>query len=338
MTKVICVPKGMVSGPPGYWITLIDTPLVVILGLLGNCLSILVMQRKQFETNATSIFIVALSAADSVFLLTNQMTNLWFQIMTCFSMRESSLPACKVLLYIVYVSKAFAAWLIVSVSFERMLMVLKPLRAKVLFTVRRTKIWIFVLLCLMVVFYAYIPVMADIHDGEDCDFALNRTYVGPFLMVFDLMIFSVVPSCILFVCNSVLYYTLRVKKRMISQDMDGPDSLRFTATLIAVSVCHVILTLPMTVFHVVDISRFPKQRDNTLDTTFILLYSLNLYNNAINFLLYCLSGPTFRLEMRRMCLKRSCYKRLTPDPENNPAPSLQIGSIASEESGAHFEP
>ena len=290
---------------PEYWITLTVTPVLLILGLVGNILSILVMRRKKFRNNTTSVFIIALAFADSAYLLTNFLTITCIRNVTGIALRETSSFSCKLIMYIVYVSKAFGAWIILSVSLERLVLVKIPLHAKSIFTVKRTKMWISFLLLWITAIYIYVPILVDIHsDGiqQKCDFSHAVERLNTILNIFDCIFYSLFPSFVLILSNLILYCILKAQKQNMSKINDGSDSLRFTLTLIIVSISYLTLTLPIAtylVFHPIQV----RGLDHTL---YIVLYTLNISNNAINFILYCLSGPIFRLEMKRMFRNKFC--------------------------------
>ena len=295
--------------PSDYWLTVTVTPVLVLLGLLGNTLSILVMRRKKFKDNTTSTFIIVLAMADSTYLLTNYLTIRWISIMTGINIREISLFSCKFTMYLVYVSKALGAWIIVSVSLERLVLVSVPLRVKSMWGTKRTKIWILCLLLIISAIYIYIPILVDVqkeHGVRGCDFSPTIARLNKKLNIFDCIFYSLLPSFILIVLNSILYYMLRVTKQNMSKITNGIDTLRFNATLITLCISYMTLTLPISIYLVIE----PPIRKQIHNTIYSTLYSINISNNAINFILYCLSGPIFRNEMKKMFPQRPCCRRM----------------------------
>ena len=322
-----------ISTSTEYWLILVATPVIVTIGLVGNCLSVIVMLRERFRGNTISLFFIALALADSAYLLVNYLTNMFVKILSGFDIRDSSEFLCKATLYLLYVSKAFASWVIVAVSVERLMLVAIPLKAKVLFTITRVRVLIICLLLSNLILYLYIPILYSIqHENINpgCNFSDDLWKLNRNLNMLDMVIYSIIPSCLILVSNSVLYYSLKYRTYQHTTT-DGESHPTFTTTLVIVSLAHIFLTLPLSIFLVYETNIHPRQKSDSLGELYIGLYVLCVSNNAVNFILYCLSGTTFRSELKVIFTNVCCIlKNIKIQPvSDNPSPKPTTEVIAT---------
>ncbi|XP_076467811.1 uncharacterized protein LOC143298757 [Babylonia areolata] len=121
------------------------TPIIVVLGLLGNLLVVVIFSRLHFTKSSTLVHLFVLAVTDSVIMCLGP-TRYWVLNVFDYDVRMVSSAGCKLHLFLLYVSLDFSAWILVSVSVERALCVAKPLHVRGWFTVRRT-------LCRLVVIF-----------------------------------------------------------------------------------------------------------------------------------------------------------------------------------------
>ena len=283
-----------------HMIVLIAVPCIVSFGLIGNALSILVLNRRKFRENTTSVFLVALSIADSVYLLTNSQTNLWVKYISYVDVRELSDTTCKILMYLVYVSKAYGSWILVAVNFERLISVTLPFKAKFYFTVRRAKIAVVVILAITLITYTYHLVLNAVYKDNltpTCALSDNIIETIKALNLFSLIFENLLPCLCIITVNSVLCYIVIHKPRTGFKEK---DTLGLSITLFILSITYMGLTLPISILLVYEAFAFPAIPSDVIHSS---LFILDLTNSAINFVLYCISGSVFRKELKRMARK-----------------------------------
>ena len=304
--------SGASLSPVLRQVIIIAVPTIVLLGVTGNMLSVCVMLRRRFRSSSTSVYLVALGIVDSIFLVNNMMVAKWIQIMSGIDVRVLSLLGCRLYVYLLYVSKCLGAWLLVSVSCERLVAISKPHKARTLCTKRRAYYTIATLVVVICAIYASVPyAYVIVSEGplSNCAFNIYFRYTVRFVNVIDFVGYCLIPSVLLFCTNAVLVWKViqstRLQKTWAFETMSdvnprrsrGVNTRRLTIMLLAVSLTYLLLTLPMV--SVILYNVFIGKPRNWVDI-FTAVYHINLCNNALNFVLYCLSGPTFRRELSVM--------------------------------------
>ena len=287
-------------------IVLVSVSCTVPIGLLGNICSIIILCRRRFKNNITSVFLVALAVSDCTYLLTNSLSNDWITYVTGVNLREQSRVSCKILTYLIYVAKAYGSWILVALNVERLMLVTAPLIVKCHFTVQRAKLVVLAIFVAILLIYVYQLFLVDINYTNvkpGCDMSDSHINVLKGLTVFNLVFDTILPCFCIITGNALLYYKLKFRRkgRLLEN-----DSLGLAATLVVLSIAYVSLTLPYSLFLVLDAHAFPNFYSPVVNAG---LYVMDLLNSAINFVLYCLSGSTFRKEFRRAAIKQFCKRR-----------------------------
>ena len=266
------------------------------------------MTRGHFKTLSTGVYLFCLTIADTTFLSVNSMTKNFIVICGHLDLTKVSDWSCKVYVYLLMTSKCMSAWLIVAVTVERLIVVCIPLKAKVVAT--RRKAWMTLAVCSTVVgaIYALILVTFRLRPrpwGWDC--TMHEYYTGMglrvFLNTFDLVVYSLVPATILFLSNIVLIVkivqsrNLRMHTASQASANQNDDVAKVTLMLVLISVMFLLCTLPISLLFLI------KSIDSAItdipnySVLYRGVYTLQLSNSAINFFLYCMSGPKFRQEL-----------------------------------------
>lgn len=101
------------------------TPVLVILGVLGNMLSVLVFFSRNLRSQSTSQYMIALAVSDTAFLL--QLLLPWLNSMQLAPLFHQQ-GWCQGIVYMSYWSCSFSGWLVAAFTVERFVAVLYPLR------------------------------------------------------------------------------------------------------------------------------------------------------------------------------------------------------------------
>ena len=133
---------------------------------------------------------------------------------------------------------------------------------------------------------------------------------GPFIdkvfFYIDLAVFSLVPALTIMFCNiCIIKSAMEAHRRR--KDLSGTElhaessSMRqMNITLISVSVAALCTTLPFEIYQVITINDFVTLDSDLYYNTFASLNLLLHCNNAINIFLYCIRGPVFRRNLKRL--------------------------------------
>ena len=294
------------------FIIVFTTPIIVLIGTIGNLISMAVLRRPRFAQLSTTIYLMALAVADTTFLYSNSMTKNFIKIV--FRTNYSTVYgwSCAAYVYLLLCSKCLGAWFIVAVTLERLLVVCLPLKAKLIATRKRACSVVVALTCVVFSVYSYTltvyEVSIDNNNKTGCDMKSYYVHknIDVILKVMDLCLYSLIPSILLLFSNVVLIQKVRQSSQFRSASTggatsrqqldDGNNAKRLTVTLLLVSWTFLILTIPTGLFLTYSVS-------NVIDNFEIYyrsLYCLELANHAVNFFLYCLSGRAFRVEVTAM--------------------------------------
>ncbi|VDN98258.1 unnamed protein product [Rodentolepis nana] len=219
-------------------------------------------------------------------------------------------------------------------TFERLIVVVWPLRAINFFTLQRTQFH--VLLAVFISILVNLPWFFALETVEDpCgtgEFVCQPNEVLNFNRIFEVVFLSVLPAAIICTCNAVILYKIRHHRR---PGANGTDQLsgengsftmtRFSTTmqLLAVSFCFLALILPSAVINVIQTFKHFldtwKESSGTLADIYYIAWFLFMINLSSNFFVYCLVRPVFRkaamgLFRKKQTSETSSYFRTTTRP------------------------
>ena len=115
------------------WLIRYLSPLILVVGTLGNGLSLVVLRDRSFQGNAIVFALSALAAVDTSVLYTALLRQ-WILNLTDnqLNVRDSLGPiSCKLHLHLTYFLQQLSSWTLVVVTVERTVCVAMPLKAKV---------------------------------------------------------------------------------------------------------------------------------------------------------------------------------------------------------------
>ncbi|XP_058461169.1 growth hormone secretagogue receptor type 1-like [Malaya genurostris] len=316
----------------GDFLTFYYTPALVVVGSIGNILSVLVFFNTKLRKLSSSYYLAALGISDTCFLLGLFVTWLSFFQVHIYT-RE---VYCQMFTFSSGLSSFLSVWYVVAFTFERFIVVLYPLKRQSWCTVRRAKLVIISLTLLGGIHSApYIlfagPQFSERNNSTICDV---REEYKPQMIIFnyiDTVIVFLVPFTIILVLNSITSFTvwrvagLRRNMTLIRRKSSNLDvrrqlslqrtcphpngrnnvlqqrpginrivnsQMKVTKMLLIVSSVFVCLNLPS---YLMRVRAFIEAEPSNL--TILIQYYCYLFfitNFGINFILYCISGQNFR--------------------------------------------
>jgi len=306
-------------------------PVVVILGLTGNALSIAVLTHRSMRTSTNS-YLAALAIFDMLFLL----IGLILSFKHIVDIRESTFyaywyPVGRVLNDI---CSNVSVSLTVTFTIERYIAVRHPMKGRVICTPKRARI-----IAALVALFAAISTSPEFFEREYYDkvegnktvvasrpseFGESTGYVTIYFW-FLLLMFCIVPLIAICTFNWILiksvYKANKLRRSMtyVAVQRGGSrqqgEQNRITLMLISVAVVFILCQFPtaslmvfMTYLELAEISLTRTQNNNRLIAGNIANL-LVLVNAAINFLLYSVMSTKFR----KVFVKVFC-KVCTDDP------------------------
>ncbi|CAH1800929.1 unnamed protein product [Owenia fusiformis] len=297
------------------------SPVVIVLGVIGNILSFLVTTFTSMKQANMSIYLSALAVFDTGALIVG-LGQAWILHLFKFDIREAHEWACKIHVFFTYLFIDLSVWMLVSVTIDRVIFVYLPLRARSICT-RRNAI---IVINLIVLFMVGINCNLMFTLGERGNF--NCYYLKGFVKFHTLYwpwiqasVSSLVPFAILIVCNMLIIIQLlrvrnnRRKKLNVSNSNKDDKTRSMTIMLVMISVLFLCFTAPISVDIIIKLSK----RANTVErapTTLAeqarsvlssaIVHMLMYLNSALNFVMYCLSGKKFRDSLKELlCRKKT---------------------------------
>ncbi|CAL1539999.1 unnamed protein product, partial [Lymnaea stagnalis] len=102
----------------GQLLYLYVSPILLILGTLGNLFSFIILRRKQMLKVSSYLYLATLAVVDTCVLYCG-LLRLWVRELAEMDLQNSSDLACKVIVTFSYVTADISAWLITAVTVER---------------------------------------------------------------------------------------------------------------------------------------------------------------------------------------------------------------------------
>ena len=309
----------------GLLIWRVVPPILIVFGTVGNSLAIVVLTRKSIKVTTTAIYLSFLAISDLVVLYTGLLRQ-WLTYLFDYDVRHISEAACKIHLWLVYSSLDFSAWIVMIVTVERLISAWFPHKAKNKCSrksaIAIVTIVLFFLLALNShLLYGMINEIVLDSNGHavtvyKCS-EIDETYRNFFNLIWpwiDLAVFCAIPFTVIVIGNCCILFKVvtsqrRTKSKIVPTTSKSthatkkaPKHLSMTAMLLTLNTVFLLTTSPVSVYNI----GYPQwssvdtaQNYANLDFWWAIVNMLMYTNNALNFLLYCLSGTRFRREVKR---------------------------------------
>ncbi|GFR73061.1 FMRFamide receptor-like, partial [Elysia marginata] len=124
------------------------SPVLLLLGTLGNLFSFIVLRRKPLVKVSSYIYLASLALIDTVVLYIG-LLRVWLAELTGVDFQDSGDWICKLSVVLGYVASDLSVWLIIAVTVERYIVVCFPFKASAMCNTNRAKKVIAFLTCLM---------------------------------------------------------------------------------------------------------------------------------------------------------------------------------------------
>lgn len=326
------------------------SPLIFVVGFVGNTLSVVILTRRQFRRVATYTYLTAVSAADTLVLIFGLLRQ-WLSEITDTDPTVYADWTCKAIMVLNYSFSVYSVWLLIAVAVERYLVVSRPLKVQGQCTRRRAVV--------VVVLLLFVAVATNIHfawtlrvevetievvNGSNATDLVRRCYAPPELDLavnvvwpwIDLVAYLFAPFVTIFVLNAIIIHKVVDARRRRGGMSEGSacwsppgsrrrhgacivvDELgvnaRLAIMLVTVSFTFLLLTLPMCVWQSIKMLLDLDLSDLSIMSSAALATTVSrllMYtNHAANFYLYCATGRKFR---RQLYVAVVCARCLATD-------------------------
>ncbi|XP_066993134.1 FMRFamide receptor [Anabrus simplex] len=291
-----------------FWIQRVLVPIVVIIGVLGNLVTVVILTRRRMRSS-TNMYLTALAASDLLYLVFMFTMSLEHYPNIHHPAYYSYWEYRRFGLWFTDATSSSSIWLTVSFTVERYIAVCHPLRGRVLCTESRARKVIVVVFTMCFLATATTPfewrVFTKPDGSVDLDYSTlgkNELYRSLFYW-FSSIIFMILPLILLGIFNSFLVRAVHrsQRQRCNMTQVEHSDSVqtqenRITIILIAVVILFMVCQLPTAITLIYKTfnptpSSFTKNVLRGLGNIFNFLVAIH---SACNFLLYCALSDKYR--------------------------------------------
>ena len=323
------------------------TPIILLVGILGNCLSLHVFLSRNMRGLSASSYLAAISTADLLTLIFYVNVEWLRRGLTHLSPGAKldfldSAIACKTQLYLSYVFRFQSAWLVVAFTMERYIGVCHPLRRRDICTTSTTRKIISGILIMSMIIVLYKPFLSGAYlsgrgevyctsnpDFEFLSFILDSTFG---------VLITLVPFVIIAVLNILIMRKLYIRNkrqkhcRVITEE--SIIKLEFTVILLAISFCFIAFNAPYFAVWLrsfIHSKHFRKtvEQISSINIEYwqgvlFITRTIFYFNYCINIFLYSITGAYFRREVRMLFAYRgkdkgvSYYNRCSRSSSHSP--------------------
>lgn len=270
---------------------------LMVFTVVGNALSLLVMQRKRFKAMPISTHMSALAVFDTVAFAVRAIVNFT-------DYAEKSNIMCKVFQSLRIFTAGASSWLIICVTFDRFIAVCFPLKSKQWCTKYRSYVAVVSVSIPIAVFSAHGLFLRESMNGA-CKVVQEYLGVQKVLWFLSLAIITWIPTVVLIGLNGAIAITLAVQttNKKLGKRGTPSDSRKALKMVVTVSILYLVLTFPVALYYIFVIlaPRRVKLSSFSNNVVPILVHILPLINHSTNFLCYLVSGKRFRTELGKLC-------------------------------------
>ena len=295
-------------------------PWLLLLGTIGNVLSVVTLLRRSMRKTSTYNLLVVVATGDTLVLSVGLLRR-WLSEVTGKDVRDQNDFTCKMISLTGYTVSLSSVWILIVVTAERYYITVHSLRAVVCSTRKQSFKIIALILLLMLLLNSHFLATTQIgyYEIDDdkiltCSSSEGYEYfvehVWPWI---DAMLYCFVPFFVISLLNGLIIKEIVESRRrraellqhqILSYNVMNENSTRLTLMLLCVTFIFLLCTLPMMATMIyasytsLDDVNLEKTAKFTLARTCseMLMYA----HHSINFYVYLLSGSRFREELRKL--------------------------------------
>lgn len=185
-------------------LNLFGTPLILIIGFVGNSLSFVVFTATYLRYQSASMYLAFLNFVDTMFLVCVLVN--WLQFLGINVMNQNGV--CQTMVYVSYVSSFLSVYTVVSFTTERWVIMYKPLRKSTLCTRKNALIVLSSLTVGSLMLYSFTiwTTMIEVHERPTgshraCTSSPKFHKLESILTTVDTIITLIIPSIVIIVLN-----------------------------------------------------------------------------------------------------------------------------------------
>ncbi len=314
-----------------YFIVYLMAPLVLAIGLVGNTLGILVLSKQKLIKMGSIHTLRYLLLIDSAYLFMIIQPYLAYPFQLDFTLISDKV--CKLFKYFNYSLDVISPWLLVFVSFDKLVSIRIPARKELLRNATCQRFYLLFIFVFNMIYYLPFAYFSVLTDTEVRLANENRTVVirscsfvnsgaQRLLSLMDIVNRALIPFTLMSLFTLLIIQTVfESRNRVIAnytfrQNKTFQRDVKFATTAIILNIVYFLFSLLVSVLF------FMRNHSTHI---FVYLFTLYLFYMcyAVNFYLILISNSIFRNEFFAM-FKTICRQDISI---NRPARSLRITSV-----------
>ncbi|KAH3842959.1 hypothetical protein DPMN_116465 [Dreissena polymorpha] len=292
-------------------------PLILVVGVAGNILTLVTMMFSRFKDLTSRYIILFLALSDTALLLTQPLNKFWIIKLIGIDLRALSTLSCKIFFVIFRSAKMTSSWLVVLLCVERYVAVIFPLRAKSI--LRKHYIVVAIALDYVIITtYNSVWHFSSGIQGGICKPDLPSLQQSVFVTI-GVTFYSFIPTIILLVLTPHIVFRLfrHAKMRqalkgnlssatnssMSANKKQITKTLKASVMVIGVLISYGILIIPISTVHIYSFTAGFSAFDANSVAFFIfreISQILEQINYAINFFFYVVCSRQFRQRLNEI--------------------------------------
>ena len=308
--------------PPSAYVRHYALYIITSFGCVSNLLVIAVIfYTKRVRNSVSGIFLLGLTFADTFVLISEQIDNL-----TRSPIESEKIylidSTCGFVSLLKYSSRFTATVIVLSISFNRLIVILRPMKSQAFHKVKYAVIQVFVITVLSLIVSGPYAFCVGSSNQCGCKAIINEHIYNTAVTVVDVAFCDIIAGVLISVFSIVTVYRFRMYGQHLTQRQDSTTSAvrkqgerHTTILLITVAVTFVVLRLPYTIIWTplkfmtnttyVGSAIQDQGHTNSLNEAVNICQIFSLINHAINLYLYCLCSKGFRKDIYRFFLFKS---------------------------------
>ena len=298
----------------GY-IRKICLPIIFVTGIIGNSLTIIILGQKRNRISSTSLYLLSLAVSDLITVIIGNLF-VWIQTIWDFHIRDYNTFFCKVHVFFTYLCIHASSWILVLLTAERVLSVLRPHKVRILCCRRNALVALAITIgCLALLNGHFLVGMEQeysYYTRRNC-YGVGEGYINFINNIYPIVDFCVafaIPCAFILVGNTIILFELakmaRRRKEMVASEQKT-NSL--TVLLLMLNVLFILSTGPASIYFIIFPYLYDAASPSQIDLLYFIFYIVNVLaglNACMNFILYFLSGSKFRAEVKALlCCRRN---------------------------------
>lgn len=295
-------------------------PITILCGTVSNCFALKVFTRPALIKSTTTFLLIVLSTTDLLSLYLGAFPR-WLRGLTDWYLEARNDTFCKTAIYVYYIVISFNSWVIVSITYERVYLLVYPVKAKLVGTKQNaTKLMlcVFISLCFLNIPKVLVNVAVKyiVFDANEVDFRLIASCGGVgkhyFKRWLDAITRCLIPFILILVGNIIVIIKICERKHKLlglnkskSKKTEENDLTLISTILLTATFLHLLLSLPYLLY-----ALFNKYTRNLYESFdhfyscnklwYVISVSFMYVSNGLNFPMYCIGGKMFKDEFIKM--------------------------------------